>query len=400
MLVADFVRFATGSLVSHRLRTFLTALGIAVGIAAVILLTSIGQGLHRFVVSEFTQFGTNIIGVSPGRTETRGGPPLGVINTIRPLTIEDAIALRRAPHVLLTDPSISGNAEISFGGRSRRVMASGVGHHFGAALNMRVAAGEFLPDDDPRAARTLAVLGAKAARELFGGANPLGARIRVGGERYRVIGVMEPKGQVLGFDLDDTVYIPAGRALDMFNRESLMEIHVTYDPTAPVDEVVEGIRKILIARHGGEDFTVTPQQKMLEVFGTVLDAITFAVAAIAGVSLLVGGVGILTILTIAVAERTSEIGVLRAVGATQRAVLMIFLGEAALLAALGGAAGLALGLGIARALQLALPALPVHTPWSYAVIAELMAVAVGLAAGVLPARRAARLDPVEALRSE
>jgi len=400
VLAGDFVRFTLGSLVSHRLRTFLTALGIAVGIAAVILLTSIGQGLHRFVISEFSQFGTNIIGVSPGRTETRGGPPVGVINTIRPLTIEDAIALRRAPHVLLTDPSISGNAEISFGNKSRRVMASGVGHHFSAALNMRVAAGEFLPDDDPRAARALAVLGAKAARELFPETGPLGARIRVGGERYRVIGVMEPKGQVLGFDLDDTVYIPAGRALAMFDRESLMEIHVTYEATAPVDEVVEGIRKILIARHGGEDFTVTPQQKMLEVFGTVLDAITFAVAAIGGVSLLVGGVGILTILTIAVAERTSEIGLLRAVGATQRGVLAIFLGEAAMLAALGGAAGLGLGWAVAQALRLALPALPVHTPWSYAVAAELMAVAVGLAAGVLPARRAARLDPVEALRSE
>jgi putative ABC transport system permease protein len=400
VLAADLARFTTASLASHRLRTLLTALGIAVGIAAVILLTSIGEGLHRFVISEFTQFGTNIIGVSPGRTETRGGPPVGVINTVRPLTIDDAIALRRAPHVLLTDPSVSGNADVAIFGRTRRVMVSGVGHHFSEALRMRVALGDFLPDDDPHAARALVVLGAKVARELFGADNPLGARIRVGGERYRVIGVMEAKGQVLGFDLDDTVYIPAGRALDMFNREGVMEIHVIHEPTAPVDEVVEGITRILTARHSGEDFTVTPQQKMLEVFGTVLGAITFAVAAIAGVSLLVGGVGILTILTIAVAERTAEIGLLRAVGATQRTILMIFLGEAALLAALGGAAGLAFGWGIALALKLAVPALPVHTPWNYALAAELMAVAVGLAAGVLPARRAARLDPVEALRSE
>jgi len=400
MLAADFIAFTTTSLRAHRLRTLLTALGIAIGVAAVILLTSIGEGLHRFVVSEFTQFGTNIIGVTPGRTQTHGGASLGVINTVRPLSIEDAIAIRRAPHVLLTDPTASGNADVATPGKTRRVMVSGVGHHFSAALNMHVAAGEFLPDDDPRAARAFVVLGAKVARELFGGDNPLGARIRVGGERYRVIGVMESKGQVLGFDLDDTVYIPVGRALELFNRESLMEIHVTYEPTAPVDEVVEGIKRILSARHGGEDFTVTPQQKMLEVFGTVLDAITFAVAAIAGISLLVGGVGILTILTIAVAERTSEIGLLRAVGATQKSVLLLFLGEAALLAALGGAAGLALGIGIANALTIAVPALPVHTPWSYALAAELMAVAVGLAAGVLPARRAARLDPLEALRSE
>ena len=162
----------------------------------------------------------------------------------------------------------------------------------------------------------------------------------------------------------------------------------------------EGIKRILVARHGAEDFTVTSQQKMLEVFGTVLNAITFAVAAMGAISLVVGGVGILTILTIAVAERTSEIGLLRAIGATQRRILLLFLGEAALLAAVGGAAGLLLGWAIALALQLGLPALPVHTPWSYAVLAELVAVVVGLAAGVMPARSAARLDPLEALRSE
>ncbi|OGA54685.1 MAG: peptide ABC transporter permease [Betaproteobacteria bacterium RIFCSPLOWO2_12_FULL_62_58] len=399
MQLADFIRFTYGSLRSHRLRTFLTALGIAVGIAAVILLTSIGEGLHRFVIAEFTQFGTNIISVAPGRIQTHGAS-LGGVNTVRPLSIEDALALKRAPYVQVSDPVVQGNADVKYFGKSRRVTLYGVGPDFAEALKMRVAVGEFLPQEDPRSARALAVLGSKVAREFFGGDNPLGSRIRIGGERYRVVGVMQSKGQVLGFDLDDTVFIPVARALEMFNRESLMEIHVTYDPTAPLVEVEQGIKRILIARHGAEDFTVTPQQKMLEVFGTVLDAITFAVAAIGGISLIVGGVGILTILIIAVAERTSEIGLLRAVGATQRSILMLFLGEAALLAAIGGTAGLLLGWAIALLLQLALPALPVHTPWSYAVLAELVAVAVGLAAGVLPARRAARLDPLEALRSE
>ena len=399
MRYADFVSFTYASLRAHRLRTVLTSLGIAVGIAAVILLTSIGEGLHHFVIAEFTQFGTNIIGVSPGRIQTHGAS-LGAVNTVRPLTIDDALALRRAPYVQLTDPVVQGNAEIVYSGKSRRVTLYGVGPDFARALQMRVASGEFLPQDDPRSARAFVVLGSKVARELFGSVNPLGSRIRASGERYRVIGVMQAKGQVLGFDLDDTVYIPVGRALEMFNRDSLMEIHVIYEPTAPLAEVEQGIKRILIARHGAEDFTVTPQQKMLEVFGTVLDAITFAVAAIGGISLVVGGVGILTILTIAVAERTSEIGLLRAIGATRQRILLLFLGEAALLAAIGGVAGLLLGWGIALALRVALPALPVHTPWSYAVLAELVALAVGLAAGVLPARRAARLDPLEALRSE
>ena len=399
MRYADFVSFTYASLRAQRLRTALTALGIAVGIAAVILLTSIGEGLHRFVIDEFTQFGTNIIAVNPGRIQTHGAP-LGAVNTVRPLTIDDALALRRAPYVQAAVPVIQGNAEITRVGRSRRVTLYGVGAEFAAAFRMRVAVGQFLPEDDPRTPRAFAVLGSKAAMELFGEDNPLGDRIRVGGERYRVVGVMQSKGQVLGFDLDDTVFIPVGRALEMFNRESLMEIDVTYEPTAPLAQVEEGLKRILSARHGSEDYTVTPQQKMLEVFGTVLDAITFAVAAIGGISLLVGGVGILTILTIAVAERTSEIGLLRAVGATRRGILLLFLGEAALLAVLGGTAGLLLGWGAALALHLVLPALPVHTPWSYAVLAELVALAVGLAAGVLPARRAAHLDPLEALRSE
>ena len=378
MRYADFISFTYISLRAQRLRSALTALGIAVGIAAVILLTSIGEGLHRFVIAEFTQFGTNIITVSPGRVQTHGAS-LGAVNTVRPLSIDDALALRRGPYVQFSDPLVQGNAEVVYGGKSRRVTLYGVGPDF---------------------ARAFVVLGAKVARELFGSDNPLGSRIRAGGERYRVVGVMQAKGQVLGFDLDDTVFIPVGRALEMFNRESLQEIHVVYDPTAPLAEVEAGIKRTLIARHGAEDFTVTPQQKMLDVFGTVLDAITFAVAAIGGISLVVGGVGILTILTIAVAERTSEIGLLRAVGATRQGILLLFLGEAALLAVIGGTAGLLLGWGTALALHVVLPALPVHTPWSYAVLAELVALAVGLAAGVLPARRAAHLDPLEALRSE
>jgi putative ABC transport system permease protein len=211
---------------------------------------------------------------------------------------------------------------------------------------------------------------------------------------------MESKGSVLGFDLDDTVYIPAARALTLFNRNTLMEVDVMYEEDAPVQKVVDGISKTLEARHGRDDVTITTQQQMLDVLGSVLNVLTFAVGAIGGISLLVGAIGIITIMTIAINERTSEIGLLRALGAQQSQVLSLFLGEAIVLAAVGGMSGLVLGIGIAQLLHLALPALPVHTPLLYVVLAEGVAVVIGLAAGVLPAQRAARLDPVEALRSE
>lgn len=265
---------------------------------------------------------------------------------------------------------------------------------------MQVKSGRFLPDDDPLAPRAYAVLGSKMRKELFGDRSPLGQRITIGGSRYRVIGVMESKGNVLGFDLDDSVYIPAARAQSLFNKDTLFRIDVMYAEGTPVDKVVDGISAVLEARHGRDDVTITTQQQMLDVLGSVLDVLTFAVAAIGGISLLVGGIGIVTIMTIAINERTNEIGLLRALGAKQSQVLSLFLGEAIVLAAIGGLGGLVLGVGISQLLHLALPALPVHTPALYVILAEVIAVVIGLAAGVLPARRAAMLNPVEALRSE
>jgi putative ABC transport system permease protein len=400
MLSRDLLRLAAGALRAHPWRSFLTTLGIAVGIASVVLLTSIGEGVHRFVLSEFTQFGTHLIAVQPGRTTTHGVPG-GIFGTIRPLTIDDAEALRRVPHVLATVPVIQGNAEVKAGRRSRRTTVYGVGPDFSEVFRFGMASGRFLPrEDDPHAARAFAVLGPRLRQELFGASNPLGKAIRVGGDRYRVIGVVEPKGQILGFDIDDAVHIPASRALELFDREGLMEIDVLFSPEASAEQVVAALRRVLITRHGREDFTIITQQQMLDILGSVLGVLTFAVGALGSISLLVGGVGILTMMTITVTERTAEIGLLRALGARRGEVLGLFLAEATALAAAGGLAGLALGAGGARALAVLVPALPVHTPWSFAALAEALAAAIGLAAGVMPARRAARMDPVEALRAE
>jgi putative ABC transport system permease protein len=399
MRLRDFLSLTGTSLIAHRMRSFLTALGIAVGIASVVLLTSIGEGVHQFVLSEFSQFGTTLVAINPGKTTTHGGS-VGMFGTERPLTIEDAEALKRLPFAKAVVPFVQGNAEVEAENRRRRTTIYGAGPQLPEALSMRVKSGRFLPEDDPVAPRAFAVLGSKLRQELFGDRSPLGQRITIGGSRYRVIGVMESKGTVLGFDLDDTVYIPAARAMSLFNNDTLFEIDVMYDEDTPVEKVVDGIKSILEARHGRDDVTITTQQQMLDVLGSVLNVLTFAVAAIGGISLLVGAIGIVTIMTIAINERTNEIGLLRALGAKQSQVLSLFLGEAIVLAAIGGFSGLVLGIGIAQLLHLILPALPVHTPVLYVVLAEAVAVVIGLLAGVLPARRAAMLDPVEALRSE
>lgn len=399
MQISDLISLSTSSPLTYKMRSMLTGLGIAIGIAAVILLTSIGEGLHRFVLSEFSQFGTNLISVQPGKTQVQGAN-VGIFGSVRPLSIEDALALRHLPDVEYVDPSVTGNAELRYNGRTRRTMVIGGGHNLPKVMASRVQTGSFLPDEDPTQARAFAVLGSKVREELYAGQNPLGSYLKVGGQRYRVIGVMEPKGQILGFDMDDTVFIPAARAMELFNRPGLMEIHLSYKASADLDGVVRAITALLKERHGREDFTITPQAKALEVLGSVLDVITFAVGALGGISLLVGGVGILTIMTMAVTERTNEIGLLRALGARQRQILLLFLFEAILLSSAGGIAGLALGFGIAQALHEFIPALPVHTPWQFAVLAELASVGIGLAAGVSPAMRAARLNPVDALRTE
>ncbi len=399
MSFIDSIKFAARSLGAQRLRTALSAAGIAVGIAAVILLTSIGAGIQQFVIAEFTQFGTHLIGITPGKTQAHGGQ-VGSIGTVRPLTVDDAQALARLSQVDAINPVVTGNAEVKGNGRNRRVTLYGTGSDLPKVLNMKVAVGRYLPLDNPEAPRAFAVLGAKARKELFGTLNPLGERIDVGGQRYRVIGVMEAKGQVLGFDLDDTVYVPVAKALELFNRSSLMEIDVTYKPQASVDDVVQAMKKILVTRHGLEDFTIIPQQQMLSTLSTVLEVLTFAVGALGSISLLVGGVGIVTLMHIAVTERTSEIGLLAALGATRGRIRTLFLMEATALSTFGGLLGLMFGGGVAWLLKTFVPALPVVTPWDYVFGALAVSTLIGLVAGVYPAMQAAKLDPVEALHAD
>ena len=400
MDLIELLRFVGGAIRGQRLRSFLSALGVAIGVAAVILLTSLGEGTRDYIVGQFTQFGTSIIAVNPGKVKTLGMPgALG--GTTHKLTIDDAEALRRIPEVEEVVPVAFGQARVEGGGRGRSVFIQGVGWEAARAFRLKVSQGSFLPRMDPNRRSSYAVLGTKLSQELFDDASPLGKRVRIGGYTFLVIGVMEAKGQMMGFDMDDTAYVPVASAMDLFDVDELVEIDVVASGTDVIAEVVEGIRAVLMARHRGEeDFTITTQTEMLETFGKIIGMITIAVSGIAGVSLLVGAMGILTIMWISVHERTNEIGLLRALGVSRGTVQGLFLLESVLLAVAGGALGLAAGLGIAGLGRAALPNLPLSTPPLAIVAALAMCLLVGIVSGVAPARRAADLDPVEALRTE
>lgn len=392
--------YAGRALFGHRLRSVLSMVGIAIGVASVILLTSVGEGTRRFVFDQFSQFGTNLLSINPGKSETVGIP--GVLGgTTHKLTVDDALALERISAVTAVVPLAFGSARVEARGRGRSVYIYGVTPQIPDVWDFQVRQGSFWPAGDPRRGGYTTVLGPTLKRELFGAESALGDFVRIGGTRFRVVGVMEPRGRLLGIDIDDAAYVPTATAMNLLNRTELDEVHVQYLPGADSERIVERVTRVLAERHRGrEDFTITSQEAMLEVFDNVMRTVTVAVGAIAGISLLVGAIGILTTMWIAVGERTHEIGLLRAVGAGRAQVRSVFLTEAAVLALVGGALGLGAGTGLCGLLRAAVPGLPIATPPVFAAAALVVSAATGLAAGVLPAQRAAGLDPIDALRAE
>ena len=399
MRLADTLRFARDAATGYPLRTALSVLAMSIGVAAVVILTALGDGARRYVVGQFSSIGTNLVIVLPGRSGTGGFNPANAITTTpRDLTVDDAAALRRAPAVSRLAPLAVGTSEISFGGKLREVMVAGSTAEFIPIRNFELAQGSGLPEEDWNRGSPVAVVGAKIREELFGSEPAVGQLIRVGDRRLRVVGVLSSRGQGLGMNTDELVIVPVSLAQALFNSNTLFRILVEARSREAIPEAKEQVMEILKQRHRGEeDVTVITQDAVLATFDKLLGALTLGVAGIAAISLAVAGILVMNVMLVAVTQRTGEIGLLKALGATARTIRLAFLAEAAMLSAVGAVVGYLLGQLGAFALRQAFPVFPAYPP-DWAVIAGLStALVTGLLFGVMPARRAARLDPVQAL---
>jgi putative ABC transport system permease protein len=394
---ADVFGFAGSALVRHRRRSLLSILGVTVGVAAVVVLTALGEGARRYVVREFSALGTNLLIVLPGRNETTGMFP-GAGGVPNDLTLDDVRALERGiPQARFIVPLAMGNETVSHLERRRKVAVLGSTPEFREIRQLRLVAGRFLPASDLERGAPVAVLGAEVAAELFPDQSPLGRVVRIGSWRMRVIGILEGKGEHVGLDIDDMVVVPVATAMRVFDLTSLFRVMIEVRAFSDLDPVRGRVIEIITERHDEEDVTAITQESVVAALSRILGALTLALAGIAAISLSVAGLGVMNLMLVSVSERTEEVGLLKALGASPRQVLAVFLAESVLLALAGALLGLAVGFALVQAFVAVYPAFPAAPPvWAAAGVFAL-AVATGAVFGVLPARRATRLDPVAAL---
>jgi putative ABC transport system permease protein len=399
MRFGDLLHLASESLVRARLRSAMMLIAMAIGVAAVVVLTSLGEGARRYVTGEFQALGTDLLIVLPGRSETTGVQPgMFAGETPRDLTLGDAQSLLRIPGVERIAPLVIGSVPVSAAELSREVPVIGTSAEFLTVRNLRMAQGEFLPSGQIDRDQAVCVLGSKVRAELFPRGPAIGAAVRIGERRFRVIGVLSDSGRAVGFDLQELVIIPVASALQLFNSESLFRILIQAHDRDTMPRVREAVRRQLAERHQGEeDVTVITQDAVLATFNRIFTALTLTLAGIASISLAVAGILIMNVMLVAVSQRTSEIGLMKALGARGRQITALFLAEAVLLSIAGAIGGLAVGYASVWVIGRIYPALPVGPPIWAVVLAVLIAVASGVVFGLLPARRAARLDPVVAL---
>jgi putative ABC transport system permease protein len=407
--MTETLTIATEALWNNKLRTGLTMLGIVIGIASVIAITSIGRGVQKSTEQQLQALGTNLILVLPGAANS-GGISQGT-GSASTLTWEDAQAIAtQAPAAEVVSAFLQRSVQVVYGGQNTATMVLGTDLSYPAAKNISPAEGQFFSQADLDAARPVVVLGSKVREELFSNQPVIGADIRIQGNRYRVIGVMEAKGAVGNQDQDDSVYIPlTNMSARIVGNNALTGVAINGLYLKARDETqVEAaqfqVTNLLRLRHNifppqEDDFRMVNQTDIINTFTNVVGLFTVMVVVIAGISLVVGGIGIANIMLVSVVERTREIGIRKALGATRSAILSQFLAEAIVVSSVGGSIGIGLGVAIAFATA---------SIFSFPFVVSVESVAaglglsggVGLLAGVIPARNAARLDPINALRSD
>lgn len=397
--IIDTFRYARDAVTGTPLRTGLLLLAVSIGVAAIVILTALGDGARRYVVGQFSAIGSNLVIVLPGRSETRGFNPANLVtSTPRDLTVDDAAALLRLSGVQRISPILIGTTEINASGRLRETMMVGTNHEFIHVRQLKMSLGRFLSNDSLGHGSAEVVLGAKIRQEIFAAENPLGKTVRIGDRRLRVVGVLAEGGQGMGMTTDDLLILPIETAQAMLNTNTLFRILVEARSREQLGEVKANVLKMIIQRHEGEeDVTVITQDAVLQTFDKILGVLTLGVSGIAAISLAVAGILVMNVMLVSVTQRTAEIGLLKALGATSATVLRLFMVEALLLSLMGGLLGLALGYMGAAFLRQLYPAFPAYPPL-WAVLAGLgTALASGLIFGVMPAKRAAELDPLQAL---
>ncbi|OIR17764.1 macrolide export ATP-binding/permease protein MacB [mine drainage metagenome] len=399
MKLTDTLRYASDAATGTPLRTGLLMLAMSIGVAAVVILTALGDGARRYVVDEFSSIGSNLVIVLPGRSETRGFNPANLItSTPRDLTVNDASALLRLTGVERVAPILVATTEINAAGKLREAMLLGTNDEYIKVRQQKVALGRFLSKGDLGNGGAEVVLGAVIRRDIFGSENPLGKTVRIGDRRLRVVGVLSEGGQGLGMTTDELLIVPVATAQAMLNTNTLFRILVEARSREQIGEVKVRVLKMLTQRHEGEeDVTVITQDAVLKTFDKILNVLTLGVAGIAAISLAVAGILVMNVMLVSVTQRTAEVGLLKALGATSSAVRQLFMAEALLLSLSGGLLGTGLGYLGAALLRHIYPTFPAYPPL-WAVLAGLgTSLVSGLVFGVMPARRAAQLDPIQAL---
>lgn len=397
----DYLGIALDSIGQNKVRSLLTMLGVIIGVMSVILLISLGEGAQAYIQREFAGMGSNVLLITPGKQETSGLMPI-IAGSFRKLTSENANELsRRSRGVRAVAPVVIGAGAVQYGERRRNTMVIASTKEFEEIRNLHAQLGRFINDRDKN--NRVCVIGVKVREELFGTDNPLNKSVEINRTQHTVVGVLEPKGMMLGLNIDDLVVIPlkSGQAMFYGGEDRLFQILAGARSPDDVKVATESVREVLKAAHDYvEDFTITDQTSILSTFNQIFVAMRVMLAGIAGISLLVGGIGIMNIMLVSVRERTREVGVRKAVGATRRDIGMQFAIESITLSSIGGSIGIALGFLGTFIIRSIYPPLPVYTSSWAVILAFFFSMAVGVFFGAYPAFKASGVDPVEALRYE